>query len=103
LEAIDHLSRGTLPRGQFFVVTMNVRNTGDEPQSFFIQNQKLIAGGTEYAADSSAAYRVNNQDTMVLDLNPGFDITVNVPFDVPKGIVPDKIELHDRRSRAARP
>jgi Domain of unknown function (DUF4352) len=87
---------GIPPRGQFFVVTMNVRNTGTEPQSFFIQNQKLIgSGGTEYAADSTAAFTFNNADTMVLDLNPGFDITVLVPFDVPKGTVPDKIELHD--------
>jgi hypothetical protein len=87
---------GVSPRGQFFVVTMNVRNTGSEPQSFFIQNQKLFADGTEYASDTEAAYRVNSQgNTMVLDLNPGFDITVKVPFDVPKGVVPDRIEVHD--------
>jgi hypothetical protein len=29
-------------RGQWVVVKMNVKNTGTEPQSFFVQNQKLI-------------------------------------------------------------
>lgn len=86
---------GATARGEWFVVTMNVRNTGSEPQSFFVQNQKLLAGGTEYAADSSASYEVNGGNTMVFDLNPGFDITVKVPFDVPRGTAPDKVELHD--------
>lgn len=40
-------------------------------------------------------YRWNHETTIVLNLNPGFDITVKVPFDVPKGTVSDAIELHD--------
>jgi hypothetical protein len=83
------------PRGVYIIATMTVTNTGTEPQSFFAQNQKLIdTAGRSYAADSMAALSMN-QDSMVIDMNPGFSITVKVPFDVPPGTVPDKIELHD--------
>ena len=83
------------PRGQWVIATMTVRNIGKEPQSFFVQNQKLLdAAGNEYAADSMAAMSMN-QDSMALDLGPGFTITVKVPFDVPPGTAPDKVELHD--------
>ncbi len=86
---------GLKPRGEFIIVTLQVSNVGNEPQSFFVQNQKLIdTQGREYAADSMAAIRIN-EDAMALDLGPGFDITVNVPFDVPRGTQPEYVELHD--------
>lgn len=83
-------------RGEFIVVTMNVKNTGDEPRSFFPSNQKLRdSAGREYAADTMAAMSLNTNDTMVIDLNPGFDITVKVPFDVPLGTQAAELEVHD--------
>jgi hypothetical protein len=83
------------PRGVYIIATMTVTNTGSEPQSFFAENQKLIdTAGRQYAADSMAAMSMN-QDTMVIDMNPGFTISVKVPFDVPPGTAPDKIEVHD--------
>jgi hypothetical protein len=83
------------PRGIYIIAHMTVTNTGAEPQSFFAQNQKLIdTAGREYAADGMAAMSMN-RDSMVIDMNPGFSITVKVPFDVPPGTVPDKIEVHD--------
>lgn len=86
---------GLKPRGEFVIVTLQVSNIGNEPQSFFVQNQKLIdAEGREYAADTMAALRIN-EDAMALDLGPGFDISVNVPFDVPPGTQPQYVELHD--------
>jgi hypothetical protein len=86
---------GLTPRGAFIIVTLQVSNVGNEPQSFFVQNQKLIDNqGREYAADTMAAIRMN-EDAMALDLGPGFDITVYVPFDVPLGTQPQYIELHD--------
>jgi Domain of unknown function (DUF4352) len=84
------------PRGQWVIATMTVTNTGNEPQSFFAQNQKLTdTNGREYAADTMAAYAMNQDDAMTIDLNPGFSINVKVPFDVPPGTQLDKIELHD--------
>jgi hypothetical protein len=85
------------PRGQWFIATMTVTNTGNEPQSFFAQNQKLIdSAGRTYAADSMAAMAMNPTDTtMVMDMNPGFSITVRVPFDVPPGTPVSAVEVHD--------
>ena len=84
------------PRGQWVIATMTVTNEGNEPQSFFAGNQKLIdTNGREYAADTMAAYAMNRDDAMTIDVNPGFTIGVKVPFDVPPGTDIDRIELHD--------
>jgi hypothetical protein len=85
------------PRGKWVIATMTVTNTGDQPQSFFVQNQKLIdTAGREYAADTMASYAMNPSDsTMVIDMNPGFSLTVKVPFDVPPGAQPAAVVVHD--------
>ena len=84
------------PRGQWVVATVQVSNVGNEPQSFFVQNQKLIdIAGREYAANSMAALRMNEDDAMVLDLGPGFTITVKIPFDIPTGATMAELVLHD--------
>lgn len=83
-------------RGQWIIVTMTVTNIGDEPQSFFADNQKLIdTAGREYAPDTMAAISMNSGDSMVIDMNPGFNITVKVPFDVPPGTQASSVEVHD--------
>jgi Domain of unknown function (DUF4352) len=75
----------TKPRGQWIIVSLTVTNTGNEPQSFFVQNQKLIDNqGREYAADTMAALSINQDDAMIIDMNPGFSAKVQVPFDVPR-------------------
>jgi hypothetical protein len=35
------------------------------------------------------------KDSMVIDLNPGFDLNVTVPFDVPVGTTPAMLEVRD--------
>ena len=41
-----------------------------------------------------AAMRIN-EDSMVLDLGPGFSLNVQIPFDVPPGTTPAAVVLHD--------
>jgi hypothetical protein len=83
------------PRGQWVVATVTVRNTDDVPQPFMPNSQKLIdSAGRMYMADAVAAVAMNN-DSMVIDMKPGFKITMKVPFDVPAGTLPAAIELHD--------
>jgi hypothetical protein len=83
------------PRGQWIIATVTVRNTDHDRQSFMPNNQKLIdSAGRIYMADAIAAVRMNNE-LMVIDMKPGFKITVEVPFDVPTGTLPAAIELHD--------
>ncbi|ORV99693.1 hypothetical protein AWC13_09900 [Mycobacterium kubicae] len=88
-------------RGEFVILTMTVTNIGQQPQSFFVQNQKLVdTAGKEYAADSMAALEMNRSEngdnnSMLTDMNPGFTVTVLVPFDVPPGTTFKAVELHD--------
>lgn len=98
VESVYESGEATLPqpRGTWMVVAMTVGNTGKEPQSFFVQNQKLIdTAGREFKADTMASYRINDDSSMVLNLGPGFSIRARVPFDVPPGTVPARVELHD--------
>lgn len=57
----------------FVIVTMTVKNTGNEPRSYFASNQKLIdTAGREFAADTMADLNFN-EESMVMNLNPGLD------------------------------
>lgn len=84
------------PRGVFVIVTMDVTNIGDQAQSFFVQNQKLVDDeGRVYTVDTSAASWITKNESMIIDLNPGLAFTTQVPFDVPSGTKPAAIEVHD--------
>jgi hypothetical protein len=89
-------SRGNpRPRGQWIIATVTVRNTDDQPQTFLPNNQRLVdSTGRIYLADATAAVKMND-DSMAIDIKPGFKITIKVPFDVPTGSSPAAIELHD--------
>ncbi|GJO25565.1 DUF4352 domain-containing protein [Mycobacterium marinum] len=79
-------------RGEFVIVAMTVKNTGDEPRDYFASNQKLFdTAGRQFAADTMAI--TNN--SVVVNLNPGFELNVVVPFDVPVGTTPAMLEVHD--------
>jgi hypothetical protein len=96
----DDPSVGTnQPRGKYIVVTMTVTNSGTEPQSFYVQNQTLIGrDGNGYVPDPVAASVANDGSAIVVNLNPDFMITMDIPFDVPKGTIADRIELHGAAS-----
>ena len=82
-------------QGEFIILTLLVRNIGDEPQGYFGDNQKLIdASGREYGA-SSAADLWMNVDNATGDINPGNSIQVSAAFDVPPGTAPTELEVHD--------
>jgi hypothetical protein len=59
------------PLGQWVIATMAVTNTGNEPQSFFARNQKLIdTSGLGVRGRTMAASAMNGDDAMTVDLNP---------------------------------
>jgi hypothetical protein len=81
-------------QGQYVVVYMLVDNIGNEAQSFFPNNQKLIdTQGRRYDADTSEALRLNND--FETDLNPGIRAGFLVPFVVPPKTPLSAVELHD--------
>ena len=79
-------------KGEFINVRLTVSNTGSEPQTYFATNQKLLVGSQTFSPDSTAAMGVGGASE---ELNPGLSIDTVVSFDVPRGTVPDYLEVHD--------
>jgi hypothetical protein len=84
----------TTAQGVYVIVSMTVRNVGNQSQSFFAANQKLKdTAGRQFSADSSADMWINQE--IQTDINPGNQVNAKVAFDVPTGTQPSEIELHD--------
>lgn len=84
-------------QGQFVIVTMTVKNTSDQPQSFSPTGQKLLdAEDRSFEPDTSAQIALGGSDIPVWDnINPGNAVTVKLVYDMPAGATPASIELHD--------
>jgi hypothetical protein len=86
----------TTAQGQFCIVDVTVTNIGDKPQSFFGDNATLFnAQGQEFSADSEASIYLEDSSSLYEEINPGNTVSSKVIFDVPAGMVPTSIELHD--------
>jgi hypothetical protein len=80
-------------QGVFIILTVAVQNIGNEPQSYFGQNQKLIdTAGNKYSTTTTADMYANSA---MGDVNPGNTIQVLMSFDVPDGTVASELEVHD--------
>jgi len=80
-------------QGEFIVVTLGVTNIGNEAQSFFSDNQKLMDDqGRTFKANTEADIWLN-QGTH--EINPGNAVEVKLALDVPPGTVPASLQLHD--------
>ena len=83
-------------QGEFIVITVSMANIGDQPQSYFGQNQKMVdVSGREYGANSAADMWMNTSNSVMGDINPGNSIQVKAAFDVPPGTQPAALEVHD--------
>lgn len=86
----------TKAQGRFLLVRVDVTNIGDEPQYFFGDNQSLFdAEGRKFAADTTAAIYLEDSSSFIEEINPGNTVEGTVVFDLPKGVDPVRIELHD--------
>lgn len=70
-------------------------NHGDKPQSFFGDNQELMAAGKQYSADGEASVYLEESKSLYEEINPGNTVKGTIVYDVPKSVTPDAIELHD--------
>jgi hypothetical protein len=78
----------------YVTVSMSVTNIGDEAQTFFPQNQKLIdTAGRTFRADTMAAYDFNKDG--IVELSPGLRTQIVVPFKAPPGTQFTAVELHE--------
>jgi hypothetical protein len=83
-------------QGTFCVVSLTVKNIGNEAQLLDASSQKALdAAGKEYSADSSAAMYMGDTNTFLNQLNPGSTVTGQIAYDVPVGTKLTKLELHD--------
>ncbi len=81
-------------QGEFVLVYVDVRNTGNSAQTYFGDNQKLVDDqGRLFTNDTAAEMNVNKD--LVAEINPGNKLSVVLVFDVPKGTSPAAIEFHD--------
>jgi hypothetical protein len=87
---------GAKAQGQFVLVSVKVKNIGDEAQTLFGDNQTLFIDGKKYSADTSAAIYLDDSNSLFEEINPGNSLNGVVVFDVPKNATAfEKIELHD--------
>lgn len=76
-------------------MSVKVENIGDEPQSFFGDNQHLYIGERKYSADTEAAIYLDDAKSLFEEINPGNALEGVIVFDIPAGSKPTRIELHD--------
>jgi len=85
-------------QGQFCLVTLTVKNIGDEPQTLFDRDQVGVGtNGAVYGANSAAGIAANDVDSQVwvTEINPGNQMTGVVVYDLPEGVELAQVQLHD--------
>lgn len=84
-------------QGQYCLLNINVKNTGDQAQLFDSSMQYLYdSAEAKYSADGTASMYANPQGSTFLNqINPGNSVSGTIVFDVPKDKTPIKAELHD--------
>lgn len=83
-------------QGQYCLLSITVKNIGNEKQSLFSFNQKLLKDKFEYSADDTATIYVAPQgNSWFSDINPGNSVEGTIVFDVPKDVTPTLAEFHD--------
>jgi hypothetical protein len=87
----------TKAQGQFCLVSLKIKNIGNEAQSMFADNQYLFdEKGRKSSADIDAAmYMGDRAQTLWEEINPGNVLKGIVVFDIPRNAEPTSLELHD--------
>jgi hypothetical protein len=82
----------TSARGVWLIVSMAVRNIGTEPRVFEMAAQSLKeSDGRGHSAGLMEPTSVNKID-------PGLQVSLRLAFDVPPGVRPTRILLHESES-----
>jgi hypothetical protein len=74
----------------FYVVYVNVSNTGTSPLTFVATFQKLAAAGQTFALDDEATAFLGGT---IATVAPGDKVETPLVYDVPAGTAPDTIQL----------
>jgi len=83
-------------QGEFCIMSVTVKNIGDESQTFASSDQKVLnKNGQEYSSDTSAELAVQTSDVWLNEINPGNTAKGKLVFDVPKNSDITTAVLHD--------
>jgi hypothetical protein len=83
------------PQGTWVRIPVTVRNTGDAPHTFAADDQKLKEpGGEALSADTDTMNAEFPGHTSVV-IQAGSQSLVYLLFDVPFGLLPNEIDLHE--------
>ena len=84
-------------QGQFCLVTINVKNIGNEARTLDSSSQEASGpNGVKYKADGVASMYANpNSEVFLNEINPGNQVVGIVVFDIPKDSKIIGLELHD--------
>ncbi len=84
-------------QGQFCLVTISVKNIGDEARTMSDSNQEGIgSNGAKYSTNSVAGLYANADNALWLEeINPGNQVSGVLVYDVPKDVRLVALELHD--------
>ncbi len=84
-------------QGQYCLLTLSVKNIGDQQQYFSQGDQKLLnVSGQQFSVDTSATLtKSNNADIWLAQINPGNSVEGTLVFDLPKDQAPVAAQLHD--------
>lgn len=93
--SIGEGSKTRRPAGQFVLVTLSVRNRGQE-QAFFDYGSQLLddAQGRQVDAEDDAADYLAQARSFVDPVKAGGTVTGVLVFELPKGAVPVSVDLH---------
>jgi hypothetical protein len=97
LRALGESFLRTEAQGEFVLVHVTVTNVGADSTTFMGANQTLLdTQGREFTADSSTAVmNVPDSASLFTPINPGNSVEGVLVFDVPEGLSPAAIELHE--------
>lgn len=71
-------------------------NIGDEAQTLHSGEQELLdAEGRRYRADGGIPWILEGELGYWTDVNPGNGVSGTLSYDLPEGVQPVAVELHD--------
>jgi hypothetical protein len=85
-------------QGQFCLVSLTVKNIGDQPLTLPDGVQKGYGtDGAQYAINSAAGLYANESPSQAWqnEINPGGEVTGTIVYDLPSGVELAQLELHD--------
>lgn len=83
-------------QGRFVLVDLTVRNIGNRAQSLDVSSQKVLSTqGTQFSPNTTATISVDDAAVFYEQINPGNALQLTIAYDLPVGVDPAEIELHD--------